>query len=208
MKLPLQTLTGTPQEEVAVELDDAVFGVEIRPDVLQRVVRWQLAGRQAGTHSTQSRGEVSYSTRKIQNQKRTGRARHGTRSAGIFRQGAVAGGPKPRSHAHGLPKRVRRLGLCMALSDKVRRGKLVVLDSLALEDARTRTLRGSSLVPRQGGVLVIGGGELDPNFCRAARNLPGLHVLPSRAANVYDILRRSELVLTREAVDELEARLK
>lgn len=208
MKLPVQELSGAPAADAAVALDDAVFGVEVRPDILQRVVRWQLAGRRAGSHSTLTRGEVSYSKRKIYGQKRTGRARHGSRSAGIFRHGAPVGGPKPRDHSHGLPKRVRKLGLRMALSDKARAGKLVVIDSLALEAPRTRALRDSAVVPGPGGTLVIGGHEIEANFARAARNLPGLDVLPSGAANVYDILRRGVLVLTREAVTNLEGRLK
>lgn len=208
MKLPVQDLSGAAAGNAAVALDEAVFGVEVRPDILQRVVRWQLAGRRSGSHSTLARGEVSYSKRKIYNQKRTGRARHGSRSAGLFRHGAPVGGPKPRDHAHNLPKRVRKLGLRMALSDKARTGKLVVIDSLALESARTRALRGSAIVPGPGGTLVIGGAEIEPNFARAARNLPGLDVLPSKAANVYDILRRNVLVLTREAVSNLEERLK
>ena len=191
-----------------MELDDRVFGVEVRPELLQRVVRWQLAGRRSGSHATLSRGEVSYSKRKVVRQKRTGSARHGARSAAIFRHGAVAHGPKPRSHAMGLPKRVRRLGMRMALSARAASGDLLVVDGLALAEARSRLLRDSAVQPGPGGTLVIAGAEVDANFARAAQNVAGLDVLPSRGANVYDILRRRRLVLTRDAVAELEGRLR
>ena len=197
-----------PGESSHIELDDAVFGVEVRPDILQRVVRWQLAGRQAGTHKVKDRSEVSYSKRKIYRQKRSGRARHGAPSVGLFRHGGVYGGPVPRSHAHGLPKRLRRLGLRMALSAKAASGDLMVLEDLALEEGRSRLLRKSTVEPGRKGVLVIGGATLDENFVRAAQNLPRLDVLPSVGANAYDILRRGRLVLTRDAVRDLEARLR
>ena len=190
-----------------VDLDDRVFGVEVRTDILQRIVQWQLASRRAGSHYTKTRSEVSYSTRKVVQQKRTGSARHGARSAGIFRHGGVSHGPKPRSHATGLPKRIRRIGLCMALSAKMKSGELVVLESLKLEEGRSRLLRNSAVTPSARGTLVIAGAEVDGNFMRAARNFAGLDVLPSVGANVYDILRRGRLVLTRESVAELEARL-
>lgn len=206
MKVDLHQLDS--KKVGSIELDDAVFGVEVQSEVLQRVVRWQLAGRRAGTHKVKGRSEVSYANRKIYRQKRTGRARHGPQSVGIFRHGGVVGGPVHRSHAHGLPKRVRRLGLRMALSEKARAGDLVVLKEATLPDARTRLLRDTPLVNAPGGTLVICGGEMDANFVRAARNLEGIDVLPSVGANVYDILRRAKLVLTRDAVSELEARAK
>ena len=206
MKAELRQLDGA--QVGVVELDDAVFDVDARDDILQRAVRWQLARRRAGTASTKLRSEVSYSKRKIYRQKRTGGARHGARSAGIFRHGAPANGPKPRSFEISLPKRVRRLALRMALSARARTGRLVVLEDLALAEGRTRALRGSVVVPDGDGVLVVGGSELDANFLRAARNIEDLDVLPSIGANVYDILRRGRLVLTRDAVAELEKRLK
>ena len=190
-----------------VELDERIFGVEVRPDILQRVVQWQLAKRRAGSHNTKTRSEVSYSKRKVVRQKRTGSARHGARSAGIFRHGGVSHGPKPRSHATDLPKRIRRLGLCMALSAKAKSGNLIVLENLELSDGRSRLLRDSVVAPGTQGTLVIGGAEIDGNFARAARNFRGLDVLPSIGANVYDILRCGRLALTREAVADLEARL-
>ena len=191
-----------------LELDDRVFGVDVRPDILQRIVHWQLASRRAGSHNTQTRSEVSYSKRKVVRQKRTGSARHGQRSAGIFRHGGVSHGPKPRSHAMGLPKRIRRLGLCMALSAKAKSGDLVVLENVELAEGRSRLLRGSAVAPGTRGTLVIAGAKVDGNFARAARNFTGLDVLPSIGANVYDILRRGRLVLTREAVADLEGRLR
>ncbi len=207
MQARVESLRSSAGETGELELDDRVFGVEVRPDVLQRVVRWQLAKRRSGSHSTQSRGEVSYSKRKVVPQKRTGSARHGARSTGIFRHGAMAHGPKPRSHAIDLPKRVRRLGLRMALSAKAQGGELVVIEDLNLEEGRSRLLRDSAVAPGARGTLVIGGAEIDGNFRRAARNFARLDVLPSVGANVYDILRRGRLVLTREAVADLEARL-
>ena len=154
------------------------------------IVHWQLASRRAGSHNTQTRSEVSYSKRKVVQQKRTGSARHGQRSAGIFRHGGVSHGPKPRSHAMGLPKRIRRLGLCMALSSKAKSGDLVVLESVELAEGRSRLLRNSAVAPGARGTLVIAGQKVDGNFARAARNFAGLDVLPSVGANVYDILRR------------------
>jgi len=190
-----------------MELEADVFGVEVRPELLQRVVRWQLARRRQGSHSTLSRGEVSYSKRKVVRQKRTGSARHGARSAGIFRHGAVAHGPRPRSHETDLPKRVRRLGLRMALSAKLRDGQLAVLDNVELADGRSRLLRDSAATASAKGALVVFGADVDANFRRAARNFPKLDVLPGNAANVYDILRRERLLLTREAVGLLQERL-
>ena len=208
MHAKVESLLPDSGEAGELELDDRVFGVEVRSDILQRVVRWQLAGRRSGSHNTLSRSEVSYSKRKVVRQKRTGSARHGARSAGIFRHGGVAHGPKPRSHAIGLPKRIRRLGLRMALSAKAQSGELVVLDGLELSEGRSKLLRKSAVAPGARGTLVIFGAEAEDGFRRASRNHAGLDLLPSVGANVYDILRRGRLVLTRAAVAELEARLR
>ncbi|RMH45882.1 MAG: 50S ribosomal protein L4 [Alphaproteobacteria bacterium] len=205
MKAEVVTLdAGTAGE---VELSDAVFGLEPRADILHRVVRWQLAKRQAGTHKTKGRSEVHYTTRKMYRQKGTGGARHGNRSVVQFRHGGTTKGPVPRSHAHDLPKKVRALGLKMALSAKAAAGGLVVVDSLAIGEARTRALRERLEKLGLSRALIIDGAEVDANFARAARNLEGIDVLPSQGANVYDILRREKLVLTRAAIEALEARL-
>lgn len=203
-----KTISLVAGEEGNIDLDDSVFGVEVRSDILHRVVRWQLARRRAGTHKVKTRGEVSYSKRKVVRQKRTGSARHGARSANIFRHGGVAGGPVPRSHAHDLPKRVRRLGLRMALSAKVRAGALDVLEDMGMAESKTKALRQNAVIADAVPTLVIGGTELDPNFVRAARNIPNVDVLPSPAANVYDILSHERLILTRQAVGELAERLR
>ena len=192
----------------SVELDDALFGLTPRADILQRVVRWQLAKRQAGTHKVKTRSETSYSGKKIYRQKGTGGARHGDRNAPIFRKGGVYKGPTPRSHAHDLPKKFRKLGLRHALSAKARAGELVVLDEARLEEARTKVLAKAVKELGWKRALVIDGAEVDENFALAARNIPALDVLPGQGANVYDILRRDTLVLTKAGVEALEARLK
>ncbi len=190
-----------------IDLADAVFGIEPRADILHRVVRWQRAKRQAGTHKTKSRGETAYSTKKIYKQKGTGNARHGDRGANIFRKGGTAHGPQVRSHAHDLPKKVRALGLRMALSAKAKAGELIVLDKAVLTDGKTRALADAAEKLGWSKALVIDGPEVDGNFARAARNLPAVQVLPSIGANVYDILNHKTLVLTRAGVEALEARL-
>lgn len=190
-----------------IDLADAVFAVEPRADILHRVVRWQRAKKQAGTHKTKTRGETAYSTRKIYKQKGTGGARHGDRGANIFRKGGTAKGPQVRSHAHDLPKKVRALGLRMALSAKAKAGELIVLDKAVLADPKTKALADAAMKLGWSKALVIDGPEVDGNFARAARNLDGIHVLPSAGANVYDILNHKTLVLTRAAVEALEARL-
>lgn len=191
----------------SIELSDAIFGLEPRADILHRMVRYQLAKRQAGTHKVKTRSEVSYSTKKIYRQKGTGGARHGARSAPIFRGGGVYKGPTPRSHAHSLTKKFRALGLKHALSAKVAAGELVILDNADLGEGKTKAL--ASVIKDLGWkrALVIDGAEVNENFARAARNIDGLDVLPSAGANVYDILRRDTLVLTKAAVEALEARL-
>lgn len=191
-----------------IELDDAIFGLEPRADILHRVVRWQLAKRQAGTHSTLGKSEVSYSTKKIYKQKGTGGARHGSRKAPIFRKGGTYKGPVPRSHAHDLTKRFRALGLKHALSAKAGAGELVVIEAAALSEGKTKALAAAVKGLGWKRALVIDGPQVDENFARAARNLEGVDVLPSVGANVYDILKRDILVLTRAGVEALEARLK
>jgi large subunit ribosomal protein L4 len=191
----------------SIELDDAVFGLTPRADVLHRVVRYQLARRQQGTHSVLGKSDVSYSTKKIYRQKGTGGARHGSRKAPTFRHGGTYKGPTPRSHAHDLPKKFRALGLRHALSAKAREGALVVLDA-AEADGKTKALAQAIRNLGWKRALVIDGAEVNAGFARAARNIEGLDVLPSIGANVYDILRRDTLVLTRAGVEALEARLK
>jgi len=192
----------------SIELSDAIFGLEPRADILHRVVRYQLAKRQAGTHKVKTRSEVSYSTKKIYRQKGTGGARHGARSAPIFRGGGVYKGPTPRSHAHDLTKKFRALGLRHALSAKATAGELVVLDTATLKNAKTKDLAKvlSNLGWKK--ALVIDGAEVDANFALAARNIDGLDILPSQGANVYDILKANTLVITKAGAEALEARLK
>jgi large subunit ribosomal protein L4 len=190
------------------ELSDDIFGLEPRADILHRVVRWQLAKRQAGTHKVKGRSETSYSSRKIVRQKGSGGARHGDRNAPIFRGGGTYKGPVPRSHAHDLPKKVRKLGLKLALSAKAKDGRLVVLDEAKLGEPKTKALSEKVSKLGWGRALVIDGPQLDENFSRAAKNLEAVQVLPSQGANVYDILRRDLLVVTRAGLEALEARLK
>lgn len=190
-----------------VDLSEAVFGLEPRADILHRVVRWQRAKKQAGTHKTKSRGETAYSTKKIYRQKGTGGARHGDRGAAQFRKGGTAKGPVVRSHAHDLPKKVRALGLKMALSAKAKSGDLVIVDQLLMDDAKTKALAMKIEKLGWSKALVIDGLEVNENFSRAAQNLDALRVLPSIGANVYDILNHKTLVLTKAGVEALEARL-
>ncbi|MDT8343121.1 MAG: 50S ribosomal protein L4 [Thermohalobaculum sp.] len=204
MKLAVINLDAAAAGEV--EVSDEIFGVEPRADILQRVVRWQLAKRQAGTHKTKTRGEVSYTTKKMYRQKGTGGARHGDKGVTQFRHGGNAKGPLVRSHAHELPKKVRALGLRMALSAKVREGQLIVVDEARLSEPKTRSLADKVAKLGWTKALVIDGAELDANFARAAQNLDAVHVLPGQGANVYDILRKDTLVLTRAGLAALEAR--
>jgi large subunit ribosomal protein L4 len=190
-----------------VDLNDAIFGLEPRADILHRVVRWQRARAQAGTHSVLGRSEVSYSTKKIYRQKGTGGARHGSKKAPIFRKGGVYKGPTPRSHAFDLPKKVRALGLKHALSAKAAAGKLIVLDAAEMAEAKTAMLAKAVNDLGWKKVLIIDGAEVNANFAAAARNLEGVDILPSMGANVYDILKRDTLVITRAGVEALEARL-
>ncbi|TPE50384.1 50S ribosomal protein L4 [Amaricoccus solimangrovi] len=192
----------------SIELDDSIFGLAPRADILHRVVRWQLAKRQQGTHSVLGKSDVSYSTKKIYRQKGTGGARHGSRKAPTFRHGGTYKGPTPRSHAHDLTKKFRALGLKHALSAKAGAGNLVVIDTAEVAEAKTKSLASTLKNLGWKRVLVIDGAEVNADFARAARNIEGVDVLPSIGANVYDILRRDTLVLTKSAVEALEARLK
>ncbi len=192
----------------SIDLDDAIFGLEPRADILHRVVRWQRARTQAGTHSTLGKSDVSYSTAKIYRQKGTGGARHGSKKAPIFRHGGVYKGPTPRSHAHELPKKFRALGLKHALSAKAQSGQLVILEAANMAEAKTAILAKAAKELGWKRVLIIDGAEVDANFAMAARNIDGIDVLPTMGANVYDILKRDTLVITRAGVEALEARLK
>jgi large subunit ribosomal protein L4 len=206
MKCPVTTLENKSAGEI--ELDAAVFGLPVRKDILARMVNYQLAKRRQGTHKVKTRGEVQGSTRKLFRQKGTGRARAGNIRVPHRRGGGVAFGPHPRDHAIELPKKVRRLALKTALSSKVADGKLVVLEAAKLESGKTRDLAARLKDLGWASTLVIDGREVDGMFARAARNIPGFDVLPEQGANVYDILRRDTLVLTRDALQALEARLK
>ena len=191
-----------------IDLSDEIFGLEPRADILHRVVRWQRARAQAGTHKVKTRSEVSYSTKKIYRQKGTGGARHGDKGAPIFRHGGVYKGPQPRSHAHDLPKKFRALGLKHALSAKAATGSLVIVDSLELKEAKTSLVAKAVKANGWKRVLIIDGATVNENFAKAAANVQGIDVLPSMGANVYDILKRDTLIITKAGVEALEARLK
>ncbi len=206
MQLPVRNLAAETVGEV--ELDDAVFGVAVRPDILQRVVTWQLAKRRAGTHDVKNRGEIARTGAKLYKQKGTGRARHGSRRVNIFKGGGRAFGPTPRDHATELTKKVRALGLRCALSAKAREGKLMVLDAAAAAEPKTKQLAAQLHGLGIASALIVTGEQVERNFGLAARNLPLIDVLPAQGANVYDILRRDQLVLTTEAVRKLEERLR
>ncbi len=206
MKCAVTTLDNKPAGEI--DLDESIFGLPARADILARMVNWQLAKRRAGTHKVKGRSEINMTKAKYGRQKGGGTARHGARSANVFRGGGVTFGPVVRDHGHGLPKKVRKLALKTALSVKVADGKLVVLDSAKAKAGKTAELSKKLGVLGWASVLVIDGPEVDRAFARAARNLPGVDVLPQIGANVYDILRRDTLVLTKDAVTALEARLK
>jgi large subunit ribosomal protein L4 len=206
MKLTVRNLDN--QEVGDIELADEVFGLPLRRDILARVVNWQLAKRRAGTHKTKGISDISGTTKKPYKQKGTGRARQGSLRSPQFRGGAVIFGPVVRSHAFDLQKKVRRLGLKTALSAKQAEGKLIVIDAARLDEAKTKALRARFDALGWVSVLIIDGATLDEGFARAARNLPRVDVLPQQGANVYDILRRDMLVLTRDGAQQLEARLK
>ena len=190
-----------------IDLAEAIFAVDVRADLLARMVRWQLAKRRAGTHKVKTRGEVNRTGRKPSRQKGSGRARQGSTKGPHMRGGAVVHGPHPRDHAHDLPKKVRKLALKTALSAKLAAGELLVLDKAELVEPKTRMLAQHIAKMGLSNALVIDGAALDVNFQRAARNLIGIDVLPSQGANVYDILRHDTLVLTRAAIERLTERL-
>jgi large subunit ribosomal protein L4 len=205
MKLDVIKLDGG--KAGSVDLDDAIFGIaDIRGDILQRVVTWQLAKRRSGNHKIQVRNEVSRTGKKMYKQKGTGGARHGSRRAAQFVGGAKAHGPVVRSHAFDLPKKIRAMALRHALSSKAKSGSLVVLDSAVLTDPKTAALRATFEKMGLKNALVIAGPEVDGNFKLAARNIPNIDVLPNAGLNVYDVLRRHTLVLTKDAVDAISAR--
>ncbi len=206
MKYDVITLAN--KKTGTIELDDAVFAVDVRSDILSRAINWQLAKRRAGTAKTKERSEVKATKSKPFRQKGTGRARQGTTVAPQMRGGGVAFGPRVRSFAHKLPKKVRTMALKSALSAKQADGKLVVLDEAKLKEAKTSVLAKQFKKLKWGRALVIDGAEVDSNFARAAGNIIGLDVLPSGGANVYDIMRRDTLVLTRDGVEKLVERLK
>ena len=205
MKLDVINLDGGSAG--SVELSDELFGLEPRADILHRVVRWQRNNAQQGTHKVKTRSETSYSTKKIYRQKGTGGARHGDRNAPIFRKGGIYKGPTPRSHGHDLPKKFRKLGLKHALSAKAKEGALVVIES-AESEGKTAALAKQIKNLGWKRALVIDGAAVNEGFAKAAKNIEGLDVLPTMGANVYDILKRDTLVITKAGIEALEARLK
>lgn len=206
MDLNVKTLDG--KDAGTVSLSDAIFGLEPREDILARMVRWQLAKKQQGTHKAKGRAEVARTGAKMYKQKGTGRARHHSARAPQFRGGGKAHGPVVRSHAHDLPKKVRALALRHALSAKLRLEGVIVVDQLVAAEAKTKTLVGAFASLGLSNALFIGGAELDINFKLAARNIPNIDVLPVQGINVYDILRCGKLVLSKAAVEALEERFK
>jgi len=206
MKTQIINISGAKVGDI--DLNDAVFGLEPRADLIARAVRYQLAKRRAGTHKTKEIGDISGTGKKPYAQKGTGNARQGSLRSPQFRGGAVIFGPVPRSHAHDLPKAVRQLALKTALSVKASTGKLIVLDTAKMDSHKTKPMADNLKKLNIKSALIIDGSNTDPNFCRAVSNIPYIDVLPEQGANVYDIIRRDVLVLTKNAVEQLEARLK
>ncbi len=206
MKLDITTLDGGSAG--SVELNEAIFGLEPRADILQRMVRYQLAKRRAGTHAVKNRSDVDRTTKKVYKQKGTGNARHGAASAPQFRGGGRAFGPVVRDHGHDLPKKVRALALKHALSSKAKTSTLIVVDDIKVDSHKTKAMTERLSKLGWSSALIIGGPEVDENFARASRSVAKIDVLPVQGINVYDILRRDTLVLTRAAVDALEERFK
>jgi large subunit ribosomal protein L4 len=191
----------------SLQVSDAVFGATVRADILHRVVNWQLAKRRAGTHKVKERGEVDRTKSKWFRQKGSGRARHGSQNANLFRGGGISHGPRVRDHGFSLPKKIRALGMCCALSAKAQAGQLIIIDSGEAGSYRTKDLKAKLDALGIKSALVVSGPTVDENLRRAASNLIGIDVLPQQGANVYDILRRESLVMTREAVEHLQNRL-
>ena len=206
MELKVTSLDG--KSAGSIQLSDEIFGLEPRPDLIQRCVRWQLAKRRAGTHKVKNRAEIWRTGKKMYAQKGTGQARHGSARVNLFRGGGRSFGPVVRSHEHGLPKKVRALALRHALSAKAKDGGIIVIESTTMKDAKTKALAMSFEKLGLKNALIIDGAEIDTGFRNAARNIPNIDVLPVQGINVYDILRRGKLVLTKAAVDALEARFK
>lgn len=205
MKIKLQSFTGSAKGEV--ELNPAVFGLPVRPDLLLRAVEYQRAKARAGTHKTKGISEISGTTKRPYKQKGTGRARHGSTRSPQFRGGATIFGPVVRSHAIDLPKKVRKLALKIALSMKAAEGSLLIVDNLELAEAKTKALKAQLTKMNLRSVLVVDGAAVNDAFKRASANIPHVDVLPQIGANVLDIMRHDTLVLTKEAVAQLEARL-
>jgi large subunit ribosomal protein L4 len=205
MKWPVVNLENKKVEDIT--LNDAIFGAEVRPDIMHRVVRWQLAKRQAGTHQTKGISEVRGSTKKPFRQKGTGRARQGTVRAPQMRGGGVVFGPQTRDHSHDLPKKVRKLGLRSALASKIAEKNFVVVDSFKADQAKTKDFAAKLKANGWTSVLFIDGTDLNESFARATRNLVGVDVLAQQGANVHSILKRTLLVVSKDAVHHLEARL-
>jgi large subunit ribosomal protein L4 len=206
MELKVTTIDGKAAGSVTVS--DTIFGLDPRADLIHRCVNWQLAKRRAGTHAVKNRSEINRTGKKQGPQKGSGGARHGSARANIFRGGGRAFGPVVRSHEIGLPKKVRALALRHALSSKAKDGGLIVLDKASVKDAKTKTLLAGLSKLGLANALIIDGAEVETNFSNAARNIPNIDVLPVQGINVYDILRRHTLVLTKAAVDALEARFR
>ena len=206
MELNVTTLDG--KEAGKIVLPDAIFGLDPRADLLQRCVKWQLAKRQSGTHKVKNRAEITRTGKKMYRQKGTGGARHGSMRVNLFRGGGRSFGPLVRSHEIGLPKKVRALALKHALSAKAKDGGIVVLDQASVTEGKTKALQEHFAKLGLTNALIIDGSEVDANFRLAARNIPNIDVLPVQGINVYDIMRRTKLVLTKAALDALEARFK
>jgi large subunit ribosomal protein L4 len=206
MKIDVTSIGGDAAG--SLELDDAIFGLEPRQDLIARMVRWQLAKRQAGTHKTLTRAEIHRTGKKMYKQKGTGGARHGSARVPQFRGGGRAMGPVVRSHEHDLPKKVRALALRHALSAKARDGAIVVWENAEIAEPKTKALRASFDKASLTNALIIDGAAVQDNFAKAARSIPHIDVLPVQGVNVYDIIRREKLVLTKAAIDALEARFK
>jgi large subunit ribosomal protein L4 len=206
MELKITTLDG--KQSGSVTLPDAIFGLEPRPDILQRCVVWQLAKRRRGTHDVKNRSEINRTGKKMYRQKGTGSARHGPAKVNLFRGGGRSFGPTPRSHAIGLPKKVRALALKHALSAKAKDGGIIVLDKASVKDGKTKVLASNFAQLGLKNALIVDGVQVEANFALAARNIPNIDVLPVQGINVYDILRRHTLVLTKAALEALEARFK
>jgi len=206
MKFDISSIEGAAVG--SLELSDTVFGLQPRQDLISRMVLWQLAKRQSGDHATLGRAEIARTGKKMYKQKGTGGARHGSARVPQFRGGGRAMGPVAHSHAHDLPKKVRALALRHALSAKVQAGELIVWEDAKLSEAKTKVLRGVFAKADLKNALIIDGAVLDTNFALAARNVPQIDVLPVQGANVYDIMRRGKLVLTKAAIEALEARFK